>query len=92
MATQLLLEMNNEVRGDFVDQTVEEILKERPEFFKTFTLVVVTEVAEKTLNALSTLLWEANIPLVVVRSYGFIGCIRLQVIICRLLPRLLLKL
>lgn len=79
VARNLLLEMNNEVRGDFVDETPEAILSSKPEFLKSFSLVIATEVSEKTLVSLSRFLWEANIPLMVVRSYGFIGYIRMQV-------------
>ncbi|XP_059091053.1 NEDD8-activating enzyme E1 regulatory subunit-like isoform X2 [Tigriopus californicus] len=76
---QYLLELNNEVRGDSVDETPEHILAHRPDFFKSFTLVVATDMSEKSLKQLSSLLWQANIPLMVVRAYGFISYIRLQV-------------
>lgn len=76
---QYLLELNNEVRGDSVDETPEHILAHRPDFFKSFTLVIATDMSEKSLKQLSSLLWQANIPLMVVRAYGFISYIRLQV-------------
>ncbi len=81
VATSYLLEMNNEVRGDFVEDSAEHILSDRPEFFRTFSLVVASAggMSEKALRDLSKVLWEAGVPLVVVRAYGFIGYIRLQV-------------
>ena len=78
-AARLLLELNPEVRGDCVDERPEKILSDRPDFFKAFSLVIATNVNEKTLIKLSELLWEANIPLMLVRSYGFVGYIRIQV-------------
>ena len=49
------------------------------DFFKSFTLVIAADVGEKSLRRLSEILWEGKVPLMVVRSYGFIGYIRLQV-------------
>ncbi len=34
---------------------------------------------EKTLATLSSLLWNSNIPLMIVRTYGLLGYIRLQI-------------
>ena len=80
VATRLLLEMNFEsVSGDFVEESAEELLGSRPDFLKSFTLVIATELSEKSLKTAAAILWEANIPLMVVRSYGFIGYIRMQV-------------
>ena len=50
-----------------------------PDFFKSFTLVIAADIGEKSLRRLSEVLWEGKVPLMVVRSYGFIGYIRLQV-------------
>lgn len=78
VALHLLLELNTDVRGTFVEQPVEEILTNQPDFFNSFTIVVATCLTESTLLSLSKVLWEASIPLLVVRSYGMIGYIRLQ--------------
>lgn len=80
-ATRNLVEMNHEVRGDAVEESPENILRNRPDFFRNFSLVVVTSMGERALKVLSELLWEANIPLVVIRSYGFVGYIRLAIVI-----------
>lgn len=79
VACRLLLELNPEVRGDCVDEAPELVLRNRPDFFSTFDLVIATEIGEKTMAALSTLLWDANIPLMVVKTYGLLAYIRLQV-------------
>jgi len=80
VATRLLLELNPEVRGDCVDESLEQVLSERKDFFLNFDLVVLTEIVnEKPLVSLSTFLWEHNVPLMVVRTYGLLGYIRLQI-------------
>eukprot|EP00118_Oscarella_pearsei_P002212 m.9857 g.9857 ORF g.9857 m.9857 type:complete len:537 (+) comp21704_c0_seq1:51-1661(+) len=76
-ATALLLEMNSDVKGNYVDETVERMLQNRPEFFKSFSCVIATELAEETLLILAQTLWKYQVPLVVVRAYGMIGYIRL---------------
>ncbi|XP_022197494.2 NEDD8-activating enzyme E1 regulatory subunit [Nilaparvata lugens] len=79
VATQLLLELNPDVKGDFVDESPKQILETNPDFFIGHTLVIATAVSERVLVPLSTRLWEAGVPLLVARSYGFIGAIRIQV-------------
>ncbi|KAK3871146.1 hypothetical protein Pcinc_023708 [Petrolisthes cinctipes] len=75
---RLLLELNPEVRGTFVEQPLTEILDNQPDFFTPFSCVVATCLPECTLLTLSKVLWEAKIPLVVVRTYGMIGYLRVQ--------------
>ncbi|MCL4127251.1 UNVERIFIED_CONTAM: hypothetical protein GTU68_032108, partial [Idotea baltica] len=74
-----LLELNPDVHGTFVEQPVEEILSNQPDFFNKFSVVIATTIRESSLLSLSEKLWEAKVPLLVVRSYGMIGYIRLQV-------------
>ncbi|XP_017466889.1 PREDICTED: nedd8-activating enzyme E1 regulatory subunit [Rhagoletis zephyria] len=76
---QLLQELNTDVNGDFVDESVDWILSNRPAFFDTFDVVVASNLNEKTLLGLSERLWEANIPFIYCRSLGFFGSIRLQI-------------
>ncbi|XP_065843401.1 NEDD8-activating enzyme E1 regulatory subunit-like [Oscarella lobularis] len=76
-ATALLLELNGDVKGNYVDETAERMLQNRPEFFKSFSCVIATNLSEKTLLNLGDILWGYQIPLVVVRAYGMIGYIRL---------------
>ena len=83
VAARLLLEMNREVRGDSVEESPEHILANKPDFFKNFSLVIATEMKEKSLSQLSQILWEANRPLMLVKVVGFVGYIRLQVKIQR---------
>lgn len=47
IATQVLLELNSDVRGDYVDEGPEQILSNSPDFFNNFTVVVTTALPEK---------------------------------------------
>jgi len=47
------------------------------EFFDTFTIVVACDLPEAALRKLASYLYERNIPLVIPRSYGFIGYLRI---------------
>ena len=67
---RLLSELNPEVSGDCVDESVEQVLNNRPDFLTNFDLVIATEISEKTLITLSNLLWDENIPMMVVKTYG----------------------
>lgn len=75
---QLLQEMNPDVSSDYLDESVETILQNNPEFFSTFKIVIASSLKEKTLIALSGLLWTQNIPFVYCRSVGFVASARLQ--------------
>lgn len=79
VAMQMLLELNSDVRGDYIDEEPEQILYNSPDFFNNFTVVVATSLVEKSLILLSQRLWELNIPLIVCRSIGFIAYMRIQV-------------
>ena len=77
-AKDMLLELNPEVRGNSIESSVQQILQDQPNFFKSFSLVIATDLDEETLKVLSSHLWMYNIPLMIVRSYGLLGYIRLQ--------------
>ncbi|XP_049962584.1 NEDD8-activating enzyme E1 regulatory subunit [Schistocerca serialis cubense] len=79
VATQLLLELNPDVRGDYVDEDVEQLLLNSADFFNNFTVVIGSSLTERVLIPLSKKLWELDIPFIVCRSYGFVGYARIQV-------------
>jgi amyloid beta precursor protein binding protein 1 len=79
VATQNLLELNPDVRGDYIDESVDHIMAHSQDFFDTFSVVIATSLPEKILIPLSRHLWQKNIPLILCRSVGFLGYIRLQV-------------
>lgn len=75
---QSLQEMNPDVNSDYLDESVETILSNNPEFFNSFKVVIASSLKENTLLQLSRLLWTQNIPFVYCRSIGFIASARLQ--------------
>ncbi|RXG60580.1 NEDD8-activating enzyme E1 regulatory subunit [Armadillidium vulgare] len=79
VACQNLCELNPDVRGYFDEHPIEEVLSNQPEYFKTFTVVIATNISESSLLNLSKILWDLKVPLVVTKSYGMIGYIRVQV-------------
>ena len=72
--------MNHDVTGDFVDESVEQVLEQNPDFFKRFSLVVTCDLPARPLLQIADKLYQQHIPLLVVKISGFIGYIRLQVL------------
>uniref|UniRef100_A0A8C8E687 NEDD8-activating enzyme E1 regulatory subunit n=1 Tax=Otus sunia TaxID=257818 RepID=A0A8C8E687_9STRI len=75
-ATELLQELNSDVSGNFVEESPEKLLDNDPSFFSRFNLVVATQLPESTLLRLAELLWNSNVPLLVCRTYGLVGYMR----------------
>ena len=76
-AVRLLVELNGSVKGTYIDEEIESILATDPNFFSQFGIVVATEMPEPSLLKLAEVLWKASIPLLVARSYGLLGYLRL---------------
>lgn len=72
-------ELNSDVNGDYVDDNIDNLIKNTTDFFKNFNVVIATSISEKTTVSLSNLLWDMNIPLIVCKSIGMIGIIRVQI-------------
>ena len=49
----------------------------RPEYLKTFNLVIISNLNETTVKKLSEYLWSENVPFLILRSYGFLGYMRI---------------
>ncbi|CAG2162247.1 unnamed protein product [Oppiella nova] len=81
IAAQLLSELNDDLKkADHLDESLESILESNPNFFSNFSVVIATDVNnDKSLNRLSQVLWQNNVPLIVCKSIGFVGYIRLQI-------------
>lgn len=47
VAAQFLLELNADVHGDFIDESLLQILKNNPSFFNNFSVVVGTSLSEQ---------------------------------------------
>lgn len=77
--TQFLQELNPDVNGEYIDENVDTIIANNPEFFKNFSVVVSCGLSEKSLIKLSNLLWDLNIPFMACKSVGFFGYARIQV-------------
>lgn len=78
-ATDFLLELNEDVCGDFIEDTVDNLLEKCATFFNTYQLVIATNLPERSLLRLASVLWDNDIPLLVCRSFGLMGYIRLVV-------------
>ncbi|TPX31591.1 hypothetical protein SmJEL517_g05094 [Synchytrium microbalum] len=55
------------------------LIDTRPEYFNQFTMVIAVGLPEKSNLKLAETLWDANIPLVLVRTAGFLSYIRVAV-------------
>ena len=77
--TQLLCELNTEVRSNVCTELLDTILDTSPQFFSQFTVVIATDISEEKLKRLAEILWSENIPLLIAKSYGLIGYLRLVV-------------
>ncbi len=75
--TKMLLEMNPFVEGHVVEENAHSLINNRLDFFGSFTMVLADGVREAELRKLADYLWPKHIPLVITRSYGFIGFLRL---------------
>jgi NEDD8-activating enzyme E1 regulatory subunit len=80
VATRLLLELNEDVKGTAIHTPLMQILHDQPSFLQKFQLVIVTDVCfeDPLVLKVSQLCNQYCIPLVYARSVGFIGHIRLQ--------------
>ena len=77
VASELLSELNPDVIGDYLGESIEIILENRPEYLKSFNVVIATNLKESSLKKLAQYLWNENVPLIVIRSYGLVGYIRI---------------
>ncbi|XP_074226727.1 NEDD8-activating enzyme E1 regulatory subunit isoform X2 [Camelus bactrianus] len=76
-AMEFLQELNNDVSGSFVEESPENLLDNDPSFFCRFTIVVATQLPESTLLRLADVLWNSQVPLLICRTYGLVGYMRI---------------
>ena len=76
---ETLRELNADVRSIVCSENLDYILDNSPHFFDNFTIVIVNDVSEDRLRRLAANLWSNNTPLLVARSYGMVGYLRLVV-------------
>uniref|UniRef100_A0A7S1JAU0 NEDD8-activating enzyme E1 regulatory subunit n=1 Tax=Eutreptiella gymnastica TaxID=73025 RepID=A0A7S1JAU0_9EUGL len=79
-ATKWLTELNPDVKGGSLNEKPEMVIETNPDYFRNtdVTLVIATQLPEPTIAKLASILHTHNIPLLVVRSYGLIGYVRVQ--------------
>ena len=76
VVTETLKELNELVNGSFVEDTAGNIIENNPCFFKSYTLVIATQISERDALALDAICRESGIPLILARSYGLVGMLR----------------
>lgn len=76
-ACTLLQELNSDVRGSAIDDSIDTILANTPDFFAAFSAVIATELSSDTLQLVAKVLSNLSVPLIVVVSYGMVGYMRL---------------
>mmetsp|Transcript_769 Transcript_769/g.2042 ORF Transcript_769/g.2042 Transcript_769/m.2042 type:complete len:557 (+) Transcript_769:145-1815(+) len=71
--TRLLVEMNSEVVGDFVDEDPVSMIQDNSSYLLNASVVIATDLPETSLMTLASLLWAKSIPLFIGRAYGMVG-------------------
>ncbi|KAJ3291041.1 NEDD8-activating enzyme E1 regulatory subunit [Borealophlyctis nickersoniae] len=77
--TEMLRELNEEVAGYHVEEDPVDLVENKPDFFLQYSIIIATQLPESALLKLADICWDANIPLVVVRTYGFLAYARIVV-------------
>ena len=75
----MLCEMNPDVTGVAITNSISTILQSNPSFLFAYNLIITANVDEKLLTYVSSFCWAQQIPLVVTRAYGLIGYLRIQI-------------
>lgn len=81
IATKLLCELNPDVSGfALTAESIDQILGKKEEFLEKFDIVIYSQLGfyENVFMKLSRECHELGIPLVYVRSFGFVGHLRVQ--------------
>ncbi|KIR38806.1 amyloid beta protein binding protein 1 [Cryptococcus deuterogattii 99/473] len=84
-SAKYLKELNPAVEGEARKEDPAIIIKTDPQFFLSFTLIILSNVEPSLENQISEILWEASssiggpdIPLIVIRNSGFISRVQIQ--------------
>ena len=76
--TELLSELNEHVRGSYVEDSISVVLESRADFLHSFSMVIATQLPLLELRQVSAICRARSLPLLVVQSYGFMGYLRLD--------------
>ncbi|XP_031500977.1 NEDD8-activating enzyme E1 regulatory subunit AXR1-like isoform X2 [Nymphaea colorata] len=74
-----LQELNDAVRAKYVEESPEALIETNPLFFAQFTLVIATQLLENSVVKLDRICRKEDIMLIVARSYGLTGLVRISV-------------
>eukprot|EP01089_Gocevia_fonbrunei_P001628 TRINITY_DN1150_c0_g1_i3.p1 TRINITY_DN1150_c0_g1~~TRINITY_DN1150_c0_g1_i3.p1 ORF type:complete len:551 (-),score=151.11 TRINITY_DN1150_c0_g1_i3:32-1642(-) len=77
VTTDHLKELNEWVKGDFLEQDPVQLIETNIDYFNAFTFVIATNIPEVPLLKLAAHLYQKNIPLIIARAFGFLGYLRL---------------
>mmetsp|Transcript_10302 Transcript_10302/g.15062 ORF Transcript_10302/g.15062 Transcript_10302/m.15062 type:complete len:552 (+) Transcript_10302:51-1706(+) len=77
VVSQLLNEMNPEVKGAYLNESPEDVLAKNPSFVLDFNYIIASNVPEEMLKKIEKLIFNQNIPLIVVQTYGLLGTVRI---------------
>ena len=69
----MLLELNPDVNGEYIEEDASNLIDKNIQCFLNFSVVISCGLKDDSLKTLSHALWEANIPLLICTSYGLIG-------------------
>eukprot|EP01027_Heterolobosea_sp_BB2_P024009 GEZU01036124.1.p1 GENE.GEZU01036124.1~~GEZU01036124.1.p1 ORF type:complete len:551 (+),score=208.96 GEZU01036124.1:66-1655(+) len=75
--TALLQELNPYAKGDYVEEDPRSLIDNKPDYFNNYTLVIASNMDEQHVRALGKICYDRDIPLIIARSYGLIGYIRI---------------
>jgi|UniRef100_A0A7S4FXJ0 amyloid beta precursor protein binding protein 1 len=78
--TKWLLELNPDVKGSSLNADPKSVIDTNPDYFRNneITLVIATQLNEAVTAKLASLLASLDVPLLLVRSYGLMGFVRIQ--------------
>jgi len=79
VVTSYLCEMNTDVRGSAIVDNIVNLLAKDSDLFANYSLVISSNVPEKSLLMVSESCSRLSVPLVYVQSYGLLGRVRLQI-------------
>lgn len=79
VVTELLCELNPDVKGYARVSNFQNILQNDVSFFHSFDLILTSNLLESQLLPLADYCWNEDIPVIALKSIGFIGSLRIQV-------------
>ena len=71
-------DLNNSVTGSFVDERVDDVVTQNPDFFADFTVVVASQCLGSTLAKLDAVCRAHDVALVALTTHGLVGTVRVS--------------